>query len=431
MTCGMPLVLIGRYLPIKLLKRGGFGAVFLARDRYTPSMSLCVVKQFQPAFDLNPQQLQVAHDLFEREGHVLEQLGKHPQIPQLFACFEVAAQNYQNGKLDRYFYLVLEFIDGRNLEEELHDKGTFSEEEVMLLLQDLLPVLQFVHECGSIHRDIKPANIMRDRQEALYLLDFGSVKQAARGLSDRKGAPSTGVFTPGYAPPEQIQCGQIYPSTDLYALGATCVELLTGKPPTDLVDAMNYQWSWRNYAQVSDRLAEILDRMLLPIPNERFQSAAEVLALLPTQISHQADPAASYPHIPITPVNTLANPRSSPTWQPEFALREILTGAAFIGFEACLLYIALSSLLPIRGIRMGVWGMVLGGLIFIQYRRSLSQRNSFLIAAITLASILLIPALRGQWDIQIIFSLAILSGASAIAIATLSRLIYKLLSTLL
>jgi serine/threonine-protein kinase len=427
----MPLILIGRYLPIKLLKRGGFGAVFLARDRYTPSMSLCVVKQFQPAFDLNPQQLQVAHDLFEREGQVLEALGKHPQIPQLFACFDIAAHNYQTGVLDRYFYLVQEFIDGRNLEEELLEKGRFSEEEVMLILKELLSVLQFVHERGSIHRDIKPANIMRDPQGKLYLIDFGSVKQAARGLTDSRVGPSTGVFTPGYAPPEQIQCGQIYPSTDLYALGVTCIELLTGTGPTNLLDPIHYRWSWRERVQVSEGLAEILDRMLLTIPNERFQSAEEVLDALCAQISHLAKHWAIYPDPPLAPVTISAPPVSSRTSEPEFSLREILAGAAFTGFEGCLLYIALSSLLPFRGIRVGVWGMILGGLIFIQYRRSLSLRNLLITAGITLALILFIPALRGQWDIDLILSLAICSGASAIAVAALSRLIYQLLSHLL
>jgi serine/threonine-protein kinase len=81
-SCGMPLILVGRYLPLKLLGQGGFGAAFLARDRYTPAMRQCVVKQFQPSGDLNPQQFQMAQDLFEREAEVLEQLGcRHPQIP--------------------------------------------------------------------------------------------------------------------------------------------------------------------------------------------------------------------------------------------------------------------------------------------------------------------------------------------------------------
>lgn len=118
-TCGMPLILIGRYLPSKLLGKGGFGAAFLARDRYTPAMRPCVVKLFQPAGDLTPQQMQVAQQLFEREGIVLEELGNaHPQIPDLLAFFPLEASSLQGNKQETYFYLVQEFIDGINLEEE-------------------------------------------------------------------------------------------------------------------------------------------------------------------------------------------------------------------------------------------------------------------------------------------------------------------------
>ena len=88
--CGMSLILADRYLPTKLLGQGGFGAAFLARDRYTPGLRQCVVKQFQPSGRLTPDQLQMAQDLFDREAEALEQLGRqHPQIPDLFAFFEL------------------------------------------------------------------------------------------------------------------------------------------------------------------------------------------------------------------------------------------------------------------------------------------------------------------------------------------------------
>ncbi len=85
-SCGMPLILDGRYVTINLLGRGGFGAAFLARDRRIPGMRSCVVKQFQPAGDFTSTQLQLAQQLFEREAEVLAQIGsEHEQIPDLFA----------------------------------------------------------------------------------------------------------------------------------------------------------------------------------------------------------------------------------------------------------------------------------------------------------------------------------------------------------
>jgi serine/threonine-protein kinase len=225
----MELILIGRYLPLRLLGQGGFGAAFLARDRYTPAMRQCVVKQFLPSGQLSPAQLVVAQQLFEREAEVLEQLGNtHPLIPDLFAFFELTASSPQAGKQDKFFYLVQEYIDGETMEEELVQKGTLATGDVVAMLKEMLDVLTFVHENGSIHRDIKPSNIMRHRSGRFYLLDFGAVKQAAKGAATAK---STGIYSLGFAPPEQMAGGEVYPSSDLYALAVTCLMLLTGKQP--------------------------------------------------------------------------------------------------------------------------------------------------------------------------------------------------------
>lgn len=231
-ACGMPLILVGRYVPQKLLGRGGFGAAYLARDRYTPAMRQCVVKQFQPAGDLSPAQLEMAQKLFEREGEVLEELGnKHPQIPDLLAFFELDVPSRTPSKPDRFFYLVQEFIDGHDMEWELEQKKQFSEAEVLEVLTEILKVLKFVHSNGSIHRDIKPSNIMRHRDGRLFLLDFGAVKQLTSAAAGQGAKASTGIYSMGFAPPEQMSGNTVYPATDLYALGVTCITLLTESSP--------------------------------------------------------------------------------------------------------------------------------------------------------------------------------------------------------
>lgn len=453
-TCGMPLILDGRYVPTKLLGRGGFGAAFLARDRRTPGMRYCVVKQFQPVGDLTPEQLQTAQNLFEREGEVLEVLGRHQQIPDLSAFFEITLPSMQTGNQDKFFYLVQEFIDGQNLEEELATKGKFSQAEVLQLLREILPVLKFVHDNGSIHRDIKLSNIMRRNDGLIYLLDFGAVKQVTKGTP---GGSSTGIYSMGFAPPEQMSRGQIYPSTDLYALAVTCIILLTGKQPNELFDTFNNQWNWRSQAQVSDRFAQILDRMLLPAPNQRFQSAQEVLnainqipAPAPQPVAPPPQPVAQTQVSPIravAPVAPASLPTPAPTQppapvplpsKPRFSLIEILAGAAFTGFEGGLLLIALSSLLPSPGISIGLLGMVIGGLIFAQYRRIIEGKDLPIIAGITLLVVMFLPSVKpliaslipGNPAIAGVLFVAIVAAAGAIAITALFRLIYKLLSSM-
>jgi len=424
-TCGMPLILVGRYLPLKLLGQGGFGAAFLARDRYTPRMRSCVVKQFKPAGDLSETQLEVAQKLFEREAEVLEEIGnQHNQIPDLFAFFELTVPSLQPPKQDSFFYLVQEFIDGKNLEEELALKGKFSETEVLEVLRAILPVLKFVHDRGSIHRDIKPSNIMRDRNGKLYMLDFGAVKQVTKtaGSASKR---STGIYSMGFAPPEQMAGGEVYPSTDLYALAVTAVMLLTGNEATEMFNAYSNQWNWRTQATVSDTLADVLDRMLLPAPNQRFQSAAEVMAALnpaktPVPLQPPSRPVAHTSPSPPTPL--------APSSRPTFSTLELLTGAAFSGFEGALIAIALYSVLQSTQITLGVSALLLAVLIFAQTQRWIEKWDLLIIGGITLVIVLFIPALHKGIDMPAVAFLAVTAGLIAIALTALFRLIYKLLS---
>ncbi|AFZ25877.1 serine/threonine protein kinase [Cylindrospermum stagnale PCC 7417] len=411
-TCGMPLILDGRYVPNKLLGRGGFGAAFLAGDRRIPGMRPCVVKQFQPAGNLTSNQLQLAQQLFEREADVLAQIGnEHEQIPGLFAFFPVIVQSLQPGQQDQFFYLVQEYINGQDLEQELAQKGKFSEAEVLEVLREILKVLNFVHHKSIIHRDIKPSNIMRRQDGRVFLLDFGAVKQVTNAPSGAA-ASSTGVYSMGFAPPEQMAGGQVFPSTDLYALAVTVVTLLTGQEATQLFDAYSNQLKWRSLATVSHRLAEILDKMLMPAPNQRFQSAQEVLDAL--------EPGNTQPPLPL-PIKR----------QPAFSTWELLGGAAFSGFEGALIAIALLGLVGNPIITLAISAVILGILIFSQTRRWIEKFDLLIIPGISFALIFFIPLFRGVLGIQDVVILAVTASLIAVALTALFRLIYKFLSLLL
>ncbi|GAB1538151.1 serine/threonine-protein kinase [Scytonema sp. NUACC21] len=439
----MPLILVGRYLPIKLLGQGGFGAAFLARDRYTPGMRQCVVKQFQPSGNLSVTQMHLAQDLFEREAEVLEQIGnQHEQIPDLFAFFPLQVPALVPGQQEKFFYLVQEYIDGQNLEEELINKGQFSEQEVLEVLREILKVLKFVHGRNIIHRDIKPSNIMRHRNGKLYLLDFGAVKQVANSPIGAT-APSTGIYSMGFAPPEQMSGGQVFPSTDLYALAVTIVMLLTGEQDvTKLFDVYTNQWKWRSRVTVSSHLADILDKMLQTAVSSRYQSAQDVLEALDT-------PPVGIPPTTINPPQPSTPPQQQLSVQPQlshnqqpslankpsskqpFSVLEILGSAAFSGFEGGLFAIALFSLLKSPLITVAASVVILGILLFAQAKRWIERWDLVIIPAITFAVVYFVPFLHAGLSIQQLIILPITASLIAIATTALFRLIYKLLSLIL
>ncbi|MBD2666667.1 serine/threonine protein kinase [Richelia sinica FACHB-800] len=410
-ACGMPLLLDGRYVPIQMLGRGGFGAAFLARDRRIPGMPYCVVKQLQPIGNLSSSQLQLAQQLFTREAEVLAQLGReHEQIPELFADFPVTVKSTFPGKKEQFFYLVQEYIQGQNLDAELSEKGKFSEVEVLELLQAILPVLQFVHDKGIIHRDIKPSNIVRRHDGKLYLLDFGAVKQVTNVSPEAH--VSTGIYTPGFAPPEQISSGQVFPATDLYALAVTVITLLTGEKATNLFDPQHHQWQWRSLVSINPHFADILAKMLLPAANQRFQSAEAVLAALSS-------------------LDTIPGKPQFISGQSHFSSWEILSGAAFSGFEGALIAIALLSLVKNPIIGLGISSVVLTALIFAQTQRWLEKRDFLIIPSISLAIIFFIPYLQSGMTVRQILMLASFAALAAISVTALFRLVYKFLYLIL
>lgn len=274
-SCGRNLLLTDRYRAQKLIGRGGFGRTFTAIDESQPDRPICAIKQFNFITD-NPQLCQTALDLFYAEAQHLKTLGKHPQIPELLDYFD----------LDGQPYLIQEFIDGENLEQELAISGAFDRDRIRELLLSLLPVLDFLHHQSPpvIHRDIKPANIIRRYSDGCYVLvDFGSVKQATQTMLAQTG---TVIGSAEYTAPEQAR-GKPQFASDIYSLGVTCIHLLTNVSPFETIDGDN-QWMWRDWLKdnpVDERLAHILDRMVAPKLSQRYQSAERVLKALNTQPS--------------------------------------------------------------------------------------------------------------------------------------------------
>jgi serine/threonine-protein kinase len=291
-ACGMPLILKGRghYQTIKPLRTGGFGATFQAIDLKSVNQRQCVIKRLNIKID----EIQSAHDkpeevdrivkgieaAFYREAQALEFLGdNNGNIPTLYDYFSFTAPAFGQQEEPEFKYLVQQYIEGEDLSKELGRKVRFSETETLDFLKQILPVLQFIHDQNSIHRDIKPSNIVRETAtQRLFLIDFGAVKQVVSGETNIK--KSLPIFTKVYASPEQREegrIGEVYPSSDLYSLAVTCLELLTGITPVDYLDN-NYR-NWRQQASriISPSLANILDKMLKVNPRHRFQSAAEVM----------------------------------------------------------------------------------------------------------------------------------------------------------
>jgi formylglycine-generating enzyme required for sulfatase activity len=271
-NCGSKILLDDRYRPIKFLGEGGFGRTFQAIDEKRLNTP-CVIKQFLPQ-QVGSAALAKATELFQQEAKRLQELGKHPQIPDLEAFFP------QDGRL----YLVQDFIDGQNLLEEFENQGRLKEPQIRIILTELLPVLQFIHDNQVIHRDIKPENIIRSKNGQLFLIDFGVSKETSGSILTRVG---TVTGTPGYAPPEQFR-GMVYHSSDLYSLAVTCVRLLTGHfqeadGADKLFDTRKMQWQWQKYVSLSQELTTVLETMLQDIPTRRYDSAAEVLAALANQ----------------------------------------------------------------------------------------------------------------------------------------------------
>ena len=261
-------VLEGRYEIVRVLGQGGFGRTYLAKDlnRFGEQ---CVLKEFAPQVQ-GIYALQKATELFQREAGVLYQL-QHPQIP----AFRELLQTQINGA--DCLLLIEDYVAGQTYADLLHQGRRFSEDDVIHLLQDLLPVLAYLHRNGLIHRDVSPDNLICEQATGQpILIDFGSVKRIVATAAQPFNRPApTQIEKAGYTPIEQIN-GNAFPSSDLYALAVTMLVLLTNKSPLELYDGHERSWRWQTHVQISSGLATILQHMLAERDVDRYQSAHAV-----------------------------------------------------------------------------------------------------------------------------------------------------------
>ena len=270
-------ILQDRYQLQQKLGHNGDRQVWLSNDLKSQPPEPVVIK-------LLPFHAQMHWDefkLFEQEIAVLKSL-HHPRIPRYLDSLTIDAATGIS-----WFALVETFIPGRSLAQSLQQGQHLTAGQIRAIATQVLAILIDLHERTPplLHRDIKPSNLIFGSDRQIYLIDFGSVQD-----QPVLGATATVVGTSGYAPPEQF-FGRAVPASDLYALGATLIHLLTGTSPADLPQ-QELRIQFRDQVSVPDTLAEWIEKLTAPDAGDRFESACEALAALkaidltPTARSH-------------------------------------------------------------------------------------------------------------------------------------------------
>lgn len=252
-----------RYRIIRLLGKGGMGAVYLAYDTSLEN---------QVAVKLNHNTSPHAAQQFLREAQLLAML-RHPNLPRVSDYF--VEQDTQ--------CLVMDYIAGQDLSQVLEKQGRLPLEQVLRWAEQLSSALEYMHRQNPpvIHRDIKPGNIKLTAEGEAVLVDFGIAK-----ASDASQATATGAvgYTPGYAPPEQYGSGHTGPFSDQYAFAATLYTLLTGQKPVDAVQRVLGQAVLTPPGAINPALPGgvclALERALSLRPNERFVNVSDFFVAL-------------------------------------------------------------------------------------------------------------------------------------------------------
>lgn len=257
-------VISDRYQLIKKLGRNAGRQTWLATDLNSAEKEQVVVKLLAFGGDVQWEDLK----LFEREAQILKQLN-HPRIPKYKDYFSIDDRTL-------WFGLVQQHIPGLSLKQLLDQGKRFTEADVENIAQEILSILLDLHGLNPplLHRDIKPSNLIWGEDEQIYLVDFGAVQDR----SATEGATFTVVGTYGYTPIEQFG-GRAVPASDLYALGATLIHLLTRTPPADLPNR-ELTIQFRDRLSLNSGLANWLEQMTTPALERRFANAQQALDAL-------------------------------------------------------------------------------------------------------------------------------------------------------
>jgi hypothetical protein len=246
----------GRYVVMGVLGEGSQGATLEAVDKRDGR--LVAIKRF----DVRGAKSWKDVELAEREARVLASLS-HPSLPAYIEHFE------ESGVL----YLAMEKIEGTSIGARLRGGEGFSEADVQRLLEDAAEALAYLHGRGVVHRDLKPGNVIRRPNGSYAFVDFGAVRDR---MKPHGGSTVVGTF--GYMAPEQFQ-GRAAPASDVYAVGATALAMLTGREPEELPHrglAIDVASALRGRA--SDTMIRALGQALEPDPDRRAASLGELVA---------------------------------------------------------------------------------------------------------------------------------------------------------
>lgn len=284
-----------RYLIEKMVGKGGFGTTYLVKDLDCFDEHRILKELTLNIKDEDPTELKdMAERLFKREAQVLLNL-HHSGIPRLYAYFAE----------ESFSYLVQDFIPGQTLSEDLKKrKATVSEQEAISILNSLADILDYLHGHNPpvIHRDIKPHNLMRHEDGRIMLIDFGAVCQAVANPQ----VNHTVIGSLGYAPPEQF-LGQTTPQSDLYAVGASIIYLLTGIPPRLLLSNSLTKLEMELDGKIKPELLLLLKDLVNPELKKRLPTTSD----LKNRLQAISNPSANVTVNPLT-INSSSNITNSP-----------------------------------------------------------------------------------------------------------------------